>query len=151
MYEIHKNYSKLNQFEWVCLFILQIQIGDISPSQEAFNSLLRYIYYGEIRMPPEDSLYLFQASCFYGKFRYNTIKSIHQLMYNLIDVHFQDWQTIDCRLTVSTILSTTFTSRMCFKSWKHPIKWMCQISRSLHWVWLYVISRKWHVYRKCAI
>lgn len=45
---------------------VNIQIGDISPSQEAFNSLLRYIYYGEIRMPPEDSLYLFQASCFYG-------------------------------------------------------------------------------------
>lgn len=44
----------------------QIQIGEISPSQEAFKSLLRYIYYGEIRMPPEDSLYLFQASCFYG-------------------------------------------------------------------------------------
>lgn len=44
----------------------QIQIGDISPSQEAFTSLLRYIYYGEIRMPPEDSLYIFQASCFYG-------------------------------------------------------------------------------------
>lgn len=48
------------------LINFQIQIGEISPSQEAFNSLLRYIYYGEVRMPPEDSLYLFQASCFYG-------------------------------------------------------------------------------------
>ncbi|XP_065075653.1 leucine-zipper-like transcriptional regulator 1 homolog [Ochlerotatus camptorhynchus] len=45
---------------------VNIQIGDISPSQEAFNSLLRYIYYGDTKMPPEDSLYLFQAPCFYG-------------------------------------------------------------------------------------
>ena len=33
---------------------------------EAFNSLLRYIYYGETKLPPQDSLYLFQAACFYG-------------------------------------------------------------------------------------
>lgn len=54
---IHHSFSNL----------FQIQIGDVTPSQEAFGSLLRYIYYGETRMPPEDSLYLFQASCFYGK------------------------------------------------------------------------------------
>ncbi|XP_035780343.1 leucine-zipper-like transcriptional regulator 1 homolog [Anopheles albimanus] len=45
---------------------VNIQIGDISPSLEAFDSLLRYIYYGDTKMPPEDSLYLFQAPCFYG-------------------------------------------------------------------------------------
>lgn len=63
----------------VCLYILyyifasisfqfhvQIQIGEISPSLEAFQSLLRYIYYGETKMPPQDALYLFQAPCFYG-------------------------------------------------------------------------------------
>lgn len=43
-----------------------IQIGEISPSREAFDTLLRYIYYGDTKMPAEDSLYLFQASCFYG-------------------------------------------------------------------------------------
>lgn len=47
-------------------FCLQIQIGEISPSLEAFHSLLRYIYYGETKMPPQDALYLFQAPCFYG-------------------------------------------------------------------------------------
>lgn len=31
------------------------------PSKESFHSLLRYIYYGDINMPPEDSLYLFSA------------------------------------------------------------------------------------------
>lgn len=46
--------------------IVNIQIGDVKPSGEAFNSLLRYIYYGETKMPTEDSLYLFQAPCFYG-------------------------------------------------------------------------------------
>lgn len=45
---------------------VNIKIGEIMPSQESFASLLRYIYYGETRMPPEDSLYLFQASAFYG-------------------------------------------------------------------------------------
>ncbi|XP_055388552.1 leucine-zipper-like transcriptional regulator 1 homolog [Condylostylus longicornis] len=46
--------------------IVNIQIGEISPSLEAFMSLLRYIYYGETKLPPQDSLYLFQAPSFYG-------------------------------------------------------------------------------------
>ncbi|XP_037935608.1 leucine-zipper-like transcriptional regulator 1 homolog [Teleopsis dalmanni] len=45
---------------------VNIQIGEISPSLEAFQSLLRYIYYGETKLPPQDALYLFQAPCFYG-------------------------------------------------------------------------------------
>ena len=36
------------------------------PSAQAFDSLLRYIYYGEVSMPPEDSLYLFSAPYYYG-------------------------------------------------------------------------------------
>jgi len=36
------------------------------PSLESFRSLLRYIYYADILMPPEDSLYLFTAPVFYG-------------------------------------------------------------------------------------
>ena len=36
------------------------------PSQQSFDSLLRYIYYGDVDMPPEDSLYLFSAPYFYG-------------------------------------------------------------------------------------
>lgn len=45
---------------------VNIQIGEVRPSIESFNSLLRFIYYGETKMPTEDSLYLFQAPCFYG-------------------------------------------------------------------------------------
>ncbi|KAK6617125.1 hypothetical protein RUM43_014727 [Polyplax serrata] len=45
---------------------VNIQIGDIVPSKQSFDSLLRYIYYGEINMSPEDSLYLFSAPYFYG-------------------------------------------------------------------------------------
>lgn len=45
---------------------VNIQIGDIVPSRQSFDSLLRYIYYGDVHMPPEDSLYLFSAPYFYG-------------------------------------------------------------------------------------
>lgn len=36
------------------------------PSSESFGSLLRYIYYADVCMPPEDSLYLFTVPVFYG-------------------------------------------------------------------------------------
>ncbi|XP_060077840.1 leucine-zipper-like transcriptional regulator 1 [Ylistrum balloti] len=45
---------------------ITIAIGEMVPSRQAFNSLLRYIYYGDVIMPPEDSLYLFPAPYFYG-------------------------------------------------------------------------------------
>lgn len=38
----------------------------MTPSMESFDSLLRYIYYGDVNMPPEDSLYLFSAPFFYS-------------------------------------------------------------------------------------
>lgn len=43
-----------------------IAIGEMIPSMQSFNTLLRYIYYGDVTMPPEDSLYLFSATHFYG-------------------------------------------------------------------------------------
>lgn len=45
---------------------VKIAIGEMVPSQQAFQSLLKYIYYGEVSMPPEDSLYLFPAPHYYG-------------------------------------------------------------------------------------
>ena len=42
-----------------------ISIGDVVPSHQSFESLIRYIYYGDVIMPPEDSLYLFTAHAFY--------------------------------------------------------------------------------------
>lgn len=45
---------------------VKIAIGEMVPSRQAFDSLLRYIYYGDVTMPPEDSLYLFPAPFFYG-------------------------------------------------------------------------------------
>nr|DBA23295.1 TPA: hypothetical protein GDO54_014223 [Pyxicephalus adspersus] len=47
---------------------VNISIGEMVPSKQAFESLLRYIYYGEVNMPPEDSLYLFSAPYYYGFF-----------------------------------------------------------------------------------
>ncbi|CAG7833679.1 unnamed protein product [Allacma fusca] len=43
-----------------------IQIGEMIPSRQSFDSLMRYIYCGEVSMPPEDSLYLFSAPYYYG-------------------------------------------------------------------------------------
>ncbi|XP_033223341.1 leucine-zipper-like transcriptional regulator 1 [Belonocnema kinseyi] len=45
---------------------VNIQIGEMIPSSESFDSLLRYIYYADVAMPPEDSLYLFTTPVFYG-------------------------------------------------------------------------------------
>lgn len=45
---------------------VNIQIGEMIPSSESFASLMRYIYYADVSMPPEDSLYLFTAPVFYG-------------------------------------------------------------------------------------
>ncbi|KAF7993226.1 hypothetical protein HCN44_006286 [Aphidius gifuensis] len=45
---------------------VNIQIGEMIPSAESFASLMRYIYYADVSMPPEDSLYLFTAPVFYG-------------------------------------------------------------------------------------
>ncbi|RUS77857.1 hypothetical protein EGW08_014370, partial [Elysia chlorotica] len=46
--------------------LVKISIGEMVPSRQAFDSLMRYIYQGDIVMPPEDSLYLFAAPYFYG-------------------------------------------------------------------------------------
>nr|XP_056723471.1 leucine-zipper-like transcriptional regulator 1 isoform X1 [Euleptes europaea] len=45
---------------------VNISIGEMVPSKQAFESMVRYIYYGEVNMPPEDSLYLFAAPYYYG-------------------------------------------------------------------------------------
>jgi hypothetical protein len=42
-----------------------VSIGEMVPSRQSFDSLLRFIYYGDVVMPPEDSLYLFSAPHFY--------------------------------------------------------------------------------------
>ncbi|XP_012539725.1 leucine-zipper-like transcriptional regulator 1 isoform X1 [Monomorium pharaonis] len=54
--------------------IVNIQIGEMIPSSESFQSLLRYIYFADVSMPPEDSLYLFTAPGFYG-FRNNRLQA----------------------------------------------------------------------------
>ena len=45
---------------------VEISFGKNVPSLQAFLSLLQYIYCGEVRMPPEDSLYIFSAPNFFG-------------------------------------------------------------------------------------
>lgn len=45
---------------------VNISIGEMVPSKQAFESMLRYIYFGDVDMPPEDSLYLFAAPYYYG-------------------------------------------------------------------------------------
>lgn len=49
---------------------VNISIGEMVPSTQAFESMLRYIYYGDVDMPPEDSLYptyfYIALQCFYA-------------------------------------------------------------------------------------
>lgn len=42
---------------------VNISIGEMVPSRQAFESMLRYIYYGEVNMPPEDSLHPHPQGC----------------------------------------------------------------------------------------
>jgi len=42
-----------------------VKIGEMVPSRQSFCSLMRFIYYGDVDMPVEDSLYLFTAHAFY--------------------------------------------------------------------------------------
>ncbi|XP_065571699.1 leucine-zipper-like transcriptional regulator 1 isoform X2 [Artemia franciscana] len=46
--------------------VVTITIGEMIPSRQSFESLLHYIYNGDVKMPPEDSLYLFSAPYFFG-------------------------------------------------------------------------------------
>ena len=45
---------------------VDITFGKTTPTLEAFMSLLKYVYYGEVCMPPEDSLHIFSAPNFFG-------------------------------------------------------------------------------------
>lgn len=42
-----------------------MSIGDTVPPKQAAVSLLRYIYYDDVTMPPRDALYLFSASHYF--------------------------------------------------------------------------------------
>ena len=45
---------------------VEITFGKNTPSLDAFMSLLKYVYYGEVVMPPEHSLHIFAAPNFFG-------------------------------------------------------------------------------------
>ena len=64
--------ARCSYFEALCRSFMpqnhrvEITFGKVVPSQQAFDSLLKYIYYGEVNMAPEDSLYIFSAPNFFG-------------------------------------------------------------------------------------
>jgi leucine-zipper-like transcriptional regulator 1 len=58
------------------------------PSRQSFDSLLRYIYYGHVDMPPEDSLYLFSATYYYGFTNSRLQVKIILIILNDMDVSF---------------------------------------------------------------
>lgn len=47
-------------------FQVEITFGKTVPNQQAFHSFLKYVYYGDVDMPPEDALYIFSAPNFFG-------------------------------------------------------------------------------------
>ncbi len=58
---------------------VNISIGEMVPSKQAFESMLRYIYYGDVNMPPEDSLYPSQVHTDLYSFssKWNALKTSH--------------------------------------------------------------------------
>merc|ERR1711887_298116 len=62
-----------------------VSIGEMVPSRQSFDSLLRYIYYGDVIMPPEDSFYLFsnnrlQVFCKTNLERNVTVENVLQIL-----------------------------------------------------------------------
>ena len=45
---------------------VEVSFGKTVPTQQAFTSLLKYIYHGEYNMATEDALYIFSAPNFFG-------------------------------------------------------------------------------------
>ena len=45
---------------------VSVTFGKTLPTLQAFNSLLKYVYYGDVQMAPEDCLYIFSAPNFFG-------------------------------------------------------------------------------------
>lgn len=43
-----------------------VKFGEHMPSEAAFHSLLRFIYYSRVQMPPEDALYIYSTPNFFG-------------------------------------------------------------------------------------
>lgn len=64
---------------------VNISIGEMVPSKQAFESMLRYIYYGDVNMPPEDSLYPSQTI----KWRVLCIYQAHELKQNSEYVYYE--------------------------------------------------------------
>jgi len=65
-----------------------ISIGEMVPSRQSFQSLLRYIYFGDVSMPPEDSLYLFSAPFFYI---FTNNRVITNIVVHVISVKYVAW------------------------------------------------------------
>lgn len=63
---------------------VNVKIGFVLPTLESFDSLLKYIYYGETNMPPENSLYLYSSSIYYA-FTNNRLQAFckHNLEWNV--------------------------------------------------------------------
>ena len=45
---------------------VEITFGKTVPSQQSFQSFLKYVYYGDTEIPPRDALYIFSAPNFFG-------------------------------------------------------------------------------------
>ena len=45
---------------------VRITFGENVPTRQAFNSFLKFIYCGDVTMPPEDSLFIFSAPNYFG-------------------------------------------------------------------------------------
>eukprot|EP00795_Rhopilema_esculentum_P016024 gene16024-7367_t len=79
---------------------VNVSIGDMVPSPQSFNSLLRYIYTGDVSMPPEDSLYLFSAP-FYYAFTNSRLQAVLAARSGYFEAMFRSFSPQNNRVNVS--------------------------------------------------
>jgi len=81
-------------------FVLKMTIGDTIPPRQACMSLLRYIYYDDVSMPPQEALYLFSAS--------------HYFQFSNLRLHVFCKQNLEANVSKENVFDViSFKTRLC--------------------------------------
>ena len=83
-------------------------IGDAVPPRSACLSLLRYIYYDDVSMPPQDALYLFSASHY---FQFSNLR-LHVFCKQNLEANVSKNNVFDVNLTFHELF---FTLKLIFR------------------------------------
>ena len=87
---------------------VEITFGKTVPSRQAFDSLLKFIYYGEIDIPTEDALYIFSAPNFFGF----SNSQLHVLCKACLELEVS-LENVVCLLETSDLIGLTEMKERC--------------------------------------